>query len=83
MQEQEKMMDNMVKMCFQESGTISLRFNTPEEGENKSRIIQSKEVRVVRNGKPVLHARKFSDSANPKNNGIKIIKTEDEEEEND
>ena len=85
MQEQEKIMNNMVKMCFQESGTINLKFNTPgENGENpKSRFIQSKEVRVIKNGKPVLHARKFLDSANPKNSGIKIIKSEESEDQDE
>lgn len=78
MREQESMMNNMVRMCFNELGSINLKFNT--DGENsKSRVVQSKEIRVVKNGKQILHARKVFDSSNPKNNRIKVIKTEEED----
>jgi hypothetical protein len=82
MHEQENVMNNMVKMCFEEAGRISLKFNTPEADEeennygvNKPRVVSAKEIRIVRNGKPVLHARKISDSANPARNQTKIFKT--------
>ena len=91
MHEQEKVMNNMVRMCFEEAGKVSLMFNTPENQEldqnvnSKSRVVSAREVRIIKNGKPVLHARKFSDSANPERNQTKIFKAqkinkEDEEE---
>jgi phage FluMu protein Com len=81
MHEQENVMNNMVRMCFEEAGRISLKFNTPEmneESENnaKSRVVSAKEVKIVRNGKPVLHARKFYDSAHPERSQNKIFKDE-------
>jgi hypothetical protein len=85
MHEQENMMNNMVKMCFEEAGRISLRFNTPEmdeedslEHQNKPRIVSSKEVKIVQNGKPILHARKFSDSAHPERNQTNVFKAQKE-----
>ncbi len=88
MKEQEKMINNMVKLSFQDAGRLNLMFNTPEMNENphnqvKSRIIQAKEVKIVKNGKPVIHAKQFYDSANPKHNQTKIIKASKQEEEDD
>jgi hypothetical protein len=81
MREQEKMMNDMVRLNFQEAGRLSLMFNTPENRENvgdfdnvKSRVVSAKEVKIIKDGKPVLHARKFSDSANPERNQTKIFK---------
>ena len=63
-QEQEKIMDNMVKLCFEDFGRLSLNFR---KGQDK-RIIKTKEVKIVKNGKPVLQSRQFYDSANPEQN---------------
>ncbi len=73
MKEQEKMINNMVRLSFQDAGRLSLMFNTPEmnadsgeESSNvKSRIIKAREIKIVRNNKPLLHARQFYDSAHP------------------
>ncbi|MBU2576323.1 MAG: hypothetical protein KKF50_01240 [Nanoarchaeota archaeon] len=80
MQDQENVMSNMVRLCFEEAGKISLDFDSNNE-EHKSRVVSSEEVRVVKNGKPVYHVRKVSDSANPKNNQTRIFKAKKEEEE--
>jgi len=76
MKEQEKMMTDMVKLNFEKAGRLSLAFNTPEE--ESSRVVSSKEVKVVKNGK-VYHAKQFSDSAHPEKNQTKIIKNGDEQ----
>jgi hypothetical protein len=85
MHEQEKIMNNMVKMCFEDAGKISLKFNMPElEGSNvKSRIVKAKEIKVVKNGKPVLHARKFYDSANPEKNKTQVFRAKEDNLEED
>jgi len=75
MQEQENMMNNMVKLCFQEAGKISLDFDS-----NNSRVVRAEEVKVVKNGKPVYHVRKVSDSADPEKNKMKVFKADKEEE---
>lgn len=84
MKEQENIMNNMVKLCFEDAGKISMNFNLSGEGEEapKSRVVSSKEIRIVKNGKPVLHARKFSDSAHPEKNQTKVFNSSkfDEEE---
>jgi len=53
-------------------------FNTPENAENENsnrRVVSSKEVRIVRNNKPVMQVKQIYDSANPQNNRtIRIIK---------
>jgi len=74
MKEQERMIDNMVKLSFEESGRLKLMFNTPESNENQdlntksnSRIIKSKEVKIIKNGK-IFHAQQFLDSAHPERN---------------
>lgn len=92
MREQEKMINDIVRLSFKDAGRLSLMFNTPEmhsENENlgvKSRVVKAREVKVVRNNKPILHIRQVKDSANPKNNQTRIFrasksnKFEDEEE---
>ena len=78
MHEQENMMDDMVKLCFDNANRLSLMFNTPENAENENsnrRVVSSKEVRIVRNNKPVMQVKQIYDSANPQNNRtIRIIK---------
>ena len=92
MRESEKMIDDMVKLSFEDTGRLRLMFNTPEmnsednsEDSNvKSRVVQSKEVRVIKNGKPVIHTKQFYDSANPQNNkNIRFIKNREKESEED
>lgn len=84
MKEQEQMMNDMVKLSFEQAGRLSLCFNMPEMQENNnqnnthSRIVSSKEIKIVRNGKPVLHARKFSDSEHPERNQTKVFRAEKE-----
>jgi len=73
MKEQERMLDNMVKMSFEEAGRLQLMFNTPEMNEN-SRVVKSREVKIVKNNKPILHAKQFSDSAHPERNKTQIIR---------
>lgn len=75
MQEQESMMNNMVKLCFEEAGRISLDF-----GMGNSRTISSEEIKIIKNGKPIYHVKKISDSANPENNKTKIYKSKKEED---
>lgn len=75
MQDQENIMNNMVKLCFQEAGKISLDFEKKDTSENpKTRVVQAEEVKVIKNGKPIYHVRKVSDSENPKNNRTRIFK---------
>jgi len=79
--EQEKIMDDMVRLCFEESGRLSLNFNESEEQPNKenSRLIKAREYKIVKNNKPVLHIKQFSDSANPKSNKSFLIKKAEKE----
>jgi hypothetical protein len=80
MHDQENMMNNMVKLCFEEAGRISLMFNNESEetsnsnSPNQSRVLSSKEVHIVKNGKPVLHAKKVFDSAHPERNQTRVFK---------
>ena len=85
MKDQENVMNNMVKMCFQDANRLSLMFNAPEMNENMgenenshvdSRTIKAREIKVVRNNKPVLHVRQVSDSKHPERNQTKIYKSE-------
>lgn len=82
MREQEKMINDMVKLSFDNANSLSLNFNVPKMQENnpnvKSRFIQSKEVRVVRNNKPVIHARQFYDSAHPERSKNIILKSKNQ-----
>lgn len=77
MREQEKMINDMVRLSFQEAGRLSLSFNTPEEN---ARTVSAKEVKIIKNGK-IFHAKQISDSANPKNNKKVILRNDLEEEE--
>ena len=64
--EQEKVMDDMVRLCFEDSGRLSLNFNengNSEQGKD-SRIIKAREIKVVKNGK-VFHSKQIYDSLNP------------------
>ncbi|MEM2932995.1 MAG: hypothetical protein QW622_02200 [Candidatus Pacearchaeota archaeon] len=83
MKEQEKMINNIVKLSFQDMNRLSLMFDC-EDSENtpevKSRVIKAKEYKVIKNNKPILHIKQLTDSANPKNNKTKIIKNFDDEE---
>lgn len=81
MREQESMINDMVRLSFEDAGRLRLMFNTNEEGEGNSRVIKSREVRVVKNNKPVLHAKEFSDSAHPERNKKQLIRAEMEEDE--
>jgi len=78
MREQESMINDMVRLSFEDAGRLRLMFNTNEneEGESNSRVIKSREVHVVKNNKPVLHAKEFSDSAHPERNKKQIIRAE-------
>ena len=64
-----------------------LPMNENEEEGVQSRVVKAREVRVVRNNKPVLHVKQVSDSAHPERNQTKIFKAkkieEDEEIEED
>lgn len=77
MKEQERILDNMVKLSFEESGRLRLMFNTPEADEN-SRVIKSKEVKIIKNNEPVLHAKQFSDSAHPERNQTIVRRNEND-----
>ncbi len=77
--EQERIMDDMVRLCFEESGRLSLNFGESEDRENK-RVIKAREYKLVKNGKPVFHSKQVYDSANPKNNKSFIIKKQKEDD---
>lgn len=62
----------MVKLCFEDFGKLSLSFGDYVDGD--SRVIKSRECKVIKNNKPVLHTKQFYDSANPENNRKMIIK---------
>jgi hypothetical protein len=82
MKEQERILDNMVRLSFEEAGRLRLMFNTPSMNEN-SRIVKSREVRIIKNNKPILHTQQFLDSAHPERNKNIIVKKEKEIEEDD
>lgn len=83
MQEQETLVDNMVKLCFERAGQISMNFNTESSDEDEessnSRIIKSREVRVVKDNKIIHHAKQFYDSAHPEKSQTKIIKSSEDD----
>ena len=91
MRESEKMINDMVKLSFEDTGRLSLMFNTPEMNQesqenshSRSRVLQSKEVQIMKNGKPVLHTKQFYDSANPQNNkNIRFVKKISPNQENE
>jgi len=64
MKEQERIINNMVRMSFEDTGRLKLMFNTPEQ-DTQSRVVKAREVRIVRNNKPILHTKEFYDSAHP------------------
>lgn len=69
MNEQKSKMDEMVKLCFEDMGRLSLNFNNPN-----TRVIKAREVKILKNGK-LVHARQFLDSAHPERNKTIIKKT--------
>lgn len=73
MNNQHKIMNEMVRLCFEDFGRVSLNFENSQEDKN-SRVIKAREVHIVKNNKPVLHVRQVSDSANQKNNKTQIFK---------
>lgn len=76
--EQEKMINDMVRLSFQDMNKLSLMFNSEEDAETQSHVVKAREYKIVRNNKPILHVKQFADSANPKNNKMQIIKNEEE-----
>jgi hypothetical protein len=84
MKDQEKMINDMVRLSFDNANSLSLNFNVPKFDENnpnmRSRVIQAKEYSVVKNNKPVLHVKQVYDSANPKNNKTQVFKNTEKEE---
>ena len=82
MKEQERMINDIVKLSFQDAQNLSLMFGHCENNESmpeaKSRVIKAREYKVVKNNRPVIHVRQVSDSANPKNNRTQIIKNFEE-----
>jgi len=80
MKEQERILDDMVRLCFNDPHSLSLNFNASkmDSDENiKSRVIQAKEYKVVRNNKPVLHVKQVYDSADPKNNKMQVFRNDE------
>ena len=79
MKEQERMIDNMVRLSFQDAGRLNLMFNIGseehglEEGSN-SRVVRAREVKVIKDNKQVIHARQFIDSAHPERNKAEILR---------
>jgi hypothetical protein len=65
------MMNDMVRLCFEDFGRVSLNFDN--ESKN-SRVVGAREVRIVKDGKPVFHVKQFADSADPKNNKTQVFR---------
>ncbi|MEK6926631.1 MAG: hypothetical protein AABW50_05120 [Nanoarchaeota archaeon] len=80
MREQESRMDNMVRLCFEDLGRVSLSFNQHEIENKNARVIRAREYRVIKNNKSVLHFKQFSDSASPKHNKTLIRRNDDKKE---
>jgi len=86
-------MDEMVRLAFEDFGRLRIDFFDEIDDENveemnrmrkKSRIVGAKEVRVVKNGKNVLHAKQTFDSAHPERSQMNVVRNDDnEEDEND
>lgn len=72
MNEQKKMMDEMVKLCFEDFGRVSLNFGGVLDKD--ARVIKAREYKVVKNNHPILHTQQFYDSAHPENNKNILIK---------
>lgn len=89
MREQEKIMNDMVRLCFEDMGKLSLDFGKINQEKNNitpnTRIIKTREYKIIKNNKPALHIKEFSDSTNPENKRTQIIKNkfEDKEEQNE
>ena len=67
-------LDKMVRLCFEEMGKLSLSFGELENrGHQNARVIKSREMKVIRNSKPVFHSKQFYDSAHPERSH-KIVK---------
>lgn len=85
MREQEKMMNDMVRLSFDNAHRVSLMFGqeevVKEVRDANGRVVRAREVRVMKDNKPVFHAKQISDSANPKNNKTIIKQEKDLEEE--
>ena len=82
MKEQEKIINNMVRLSFEDAGRLSLMFNTPcHESREKPRVIRSKEIRIVKNNKPVYHKKEYSDSAHPEKDKVKVFKNKKQDKE--
>ena len=94
MKDQENLINNMVRLSFEDAGRLRLMFNTPEmherdhenenehddgQGHQQSRVIKSHEVKIVRGNKPVFHSKEFSDSAHPEKNIKKIFKAKNKD----
>ncbi len=77
MNEQKRIMDEMVKLCFEDFGRLSLNF---EDKNLNARVIKAKEYKVVKDNKPILHVKQFADSANPSHNKTFLIKKKNKEE---
>jgi len=67
-----KIMNDMVRLCFEDFGKVSLNFENMNEKD--ARIIKAREVKIVKNNKPILHVKQFSDSANPKSSKTQVFK---------
>ncbi len=81
MEQQERAMNEMVSLCFQDMGRLSLDFGMSEHGEKtNSRVVKAREIQIVKNNKPVLHVKQFLDSANPKNNKTQVFKNTERKE---
>ena len=82
-------MNDMVRLCFEDMGKLSLDFGKINQEKNNTtpntRIIKTREYKIIKNNKPALHIKEFSDSANPENKRTQIIKSkfEDKEEQNE
>ncbi len=77
MREQENMVNDMVRLSFQDFGRLNLMFNTENTDgypNVNSRVVKAKEIKIIKNNSPVLHARQFSDSAHPERNRTEIFK---------
>ena len=88
MKEQENLINNMVRLSFEDMGRLRLMFNTPEmhehenENENmKSRVIKSHEVKIVKGNKPVFHSKEYTDSAHPEKSMKKVYKSKNSDSE--
>jgi hypothetical protein len=82
MDEEKKLMNQMVKLCFQDFGKLSLDFEAINDFKNlnnkNTRVIKQSEYKIIKNNKPIVHIKEFSDSANPKNNKKYIFKKQEE-----